>query len=108
MDQSVIETFKRRYRKKFIQALVMEEDFSLILYWKGYNLNHAVNNSSDAWAEVSQETSKRSWNKLWPVPQPQTNAEIVSGTIERDTVTSEVLTESASVFSLDNQQVEFQ
>lgn len=101
MDQSVIETFKRRYRKKFIQDLVMEEDLNLKEYWKAYNLKNVVDNASDAWAEVSNETLKRSWNKLWP----ELAGEIVSETVERDAVTSELLSESAAVFFRDDQQV---
>lgn len=66
MDQSVIETLKRRYRKKFIQRLIIEEEMSLIDYWKAYNLKHVVDNVSDAWNEVSQQTLKRAWHKLWP------------------------------------------
>lgn len=67
MDQSVIETLKRRDRKGFIQRLVCEdEEISLKDYWRGYNLKDVVYNVSDAWDEVSTETLKRSWNKLWP------------------------------------------
>lgn len=99
MDQAVIETFKRRYRKKFIQGLVMEEDLSLPEYWKAYNMKNAVDNASDAWADVSQETLKRSWNKLWP----DTSTERVSATAERDSLTIDVLADSAGVFPLDNQ-----
>lgn len=100
MDQSVIETFKRRYRKKFIQNLVMEEELSLQEYWKAYNLKDVVDNASDAWADVSEETLKRSWNKLWPVTE-------LSGSVtaEHDAVTSEILAESAAVFSLDEHEV---
>lgn len=100
MDQAVIETFKRRYRKKFIQDLVMEEDLSLQEYWKAYNLKNVVDNASDAWAEISHETLKKSWNKLWP----ESTADIASETVERDAVTNEVLDESAALFFRDDQQ----
>lgn len=66
MDQSVIETFKRRYRKRFLQKLVSEDEFSLIDYWKQYNLKNVVDNAADAWSEVSEQTLQRAWNKLWP------------------------------------------
>lgn len=69
MDQSVIESLKRRYRKKFLQQLLSaEEDISLKQFWKQYNMKHVVDNVSDAWSDVSEETLKRSWNKLWPKP----------------------------------------
>lgn len=98
MDQSVIETFKRRYRKKFLRKLVIEEDCSLQEYWKAYNLKNVVDNASMAWADVSNETLKRAWHKLLPTEEdPQSN------TVECDTVTSELLAESAAVFSLDDE-----
>lgn len=42
MDQSVIKTLKRRYRKKFIQQLVSddEESISLKELWKAYNVKN--------------------------------------------------------------------
>lgn len=65
MDQSVIETLKRRYRKK-LQELITEEEMSLKEYWKQYNLKHVVYNVADAWSDVSEQTLKRAWNKLMP------------------------------------------
>ncbi|XP_055308293.1 jerky protein homolog-like, partial [Sitodiplosis mosellana] len=100
MDQSVIETFKRRYRKKFIEALVTEETVSIIEYWKAYNMKNVVYNTADAWDEVSEETLKRSWNKLWP----ESTDEIATETVERDDVTNEVLAQSAVAFGLDDQR----
>lgn len=96
MDQSVIETFKRRYRKKFIEALISEDNVSLIDYWKAYNMKNVVYSTADAWGELSEETLRRSWNKLWP----QTSEETVSETVERDAVTNEVLAQSAIAFGL--------
>lgn len=56
MDQSVIESFKRRYRKKFIQQLVSEENTTLQEYWKTYNMKNVVYNVADAWADVPEQT----------------------------------------------------
>ncbi|XP_043466354.1 tigger transposable element-derived protein 2-like [Leptopilina heterotoma] len=82
MDQSVIETFKQ--------------------YWKAYNLKHVIDNSSDAWAEVSEETLKRCSNKLWPKSSDEFQENIVS---ESDNVTNDILTESVDIFSLNEDEV---
>lgn len=97
MDQSVIETMKRRYRKKFIQQLVAEENMSLIEYWKKYNLKHVVDKVSDAWSEVSSQTLKRAWNKLWP----DLNSS-VSEESECDHLTEEILAGANAAFSVNN------
>lgn len=109
MDQSVIEAMKRRYRKKFIQRLVAEEEISLIDYWKSYNMKNVVYNASDAWADVSNVTLKRAWNKLWPqtaesnVPEPNVSEPNVPESNEINVVTNEILAESNAVFSLESE-----
>lgn len=88
---------KRRYKKKFIQQLIAEENTTLTEYWKEYNLKHVVEKVSDAWAEVSSVTLKRAWNKLWPDAKPDPPPEKT----ECDDLTKELLTETQAVFSLD-------
>lgn len=66
MDQSVIENLKRRYRKKFLQNLISEAETTLKEYWKQYDMKQAIENAADAWSDISAESLKRSWNKLWP------------------------------------------
>lgn len=101
MDQAVIETFKRRYRKKFIRNLVLEEDVSLLDYWKNYNLKDVVENASDAWADVSQETLKRAWNKLWPESEQSTT---VYEPNDDDAVAVDVVNEARELFSLTKEE----
>lgn len=84
MDQSVIETTKRRYRKKFLQQLLSEDEMSLIEFWKKYNVKDVIDNVSDAWSDVSSENLKRSWSKLWPDTE-----EVSSETIEQTTASND-------------------
>lgn len=103
MDQSVIETFKRRYRKQFMQRLVIEEEVSLMDYWKSYNLKHVVNNASDAWDKLSMQTLQKSWNQLWPIStEPCQSSELCESTEshsnEVETITSEILAQSNTAF----------
>lgn len=90
---------KRRYRKKFIQHLVAEENMTLIEYWKQYNLKHVVEKVSDAWAEVSTVTLQRAWNKLWPAESIGPNK------FECDDVTKELLAQTNVAFSLDDSDI---
>lgn len=102
MDQSVIETLKRRYRKTFIQELVCDEgEASLKEYWKSYNLKMVIDNVSDAWSEMSAETLKRSWNKLWP-----DSSEVHPSQInENVAITNEILATTSAALELENSEV---
>lgn len=70
-------------------------------YWKAYNIKKVIDNISDAWEEVSTETLKKSWNKLWPesteLPSPDTN--------EVAALTDEILVCSPA-FNLENNEID--
>lgn len=101
MDQSVIETLKRRYRKTFIQELVRDDnETSLKEYWKGYHLKMVIDNVSDAWAQLSAVTLRKSWNKLWPPEQEQS-----SGTDENADVLNEILATISAALELENNEI---
>lgn len=57
-----------------------------------------MDNVSDAWAEVSIETLKRAWNKLWPE-----ETEVDTDQNEYDVVTNEILASTSDAFSLESQ-----
>ncbi|XP_054737389.1 jerky protein homolog-like [Anastrepha obliqua] len=97
MDQSVIETLKRRYRKKFIQDLVSQENIDLADYWKNYNIKHAIDNVADSWSELSSTTLEKCWNKLWPnTGSPSNNRDDVSQ--------ADVMTSTSSALPLENSE----
>lgn len=66
MDQGVIESFKRRYRKTFIEGLISETDADLKNYWKMFTIKDAIYNAAEAWNNIPEITLQRCWNKLWP------------------------------------------
>ncbi|VVC46077.1 DDE superfamily endonuclease domain [Cinara cedri] len=50
MDQGVIESMKRRYRKQFIQQLVtFSEEINVKDFWKRYTIKDTVFNISQTW-----------------------------------------------------------
>lgn len=104
MDQSVIETLKRLYRKRFIRRLVSDDDgISLKEYWKQYNLKLVVDNVSESWADLTNETLKRAWNQLWP--ETEMLQSDTSETGETDESMIQFLTETGSVLSLENDEI---
>lgn len=67
MDQGVIESMKRRYRRGFIQQLVTSGDkLNIKDFWKKYTIKDAVYNIAQAWNDLPSQTLQRAWNKLWP------------------------------------------
>ncbi|XP_060638038.2 chromobox protein homolog 3 isoform X1 [Anolis sagrei] len=70
MDQGVIRAFKALYTKYFLQSLVeamyMDEDFSLKAYWRDYTIASCLKNIQKAINEMKIETLNVCWKKLWP------------------------------------------
>ena len=63
MDQGVLESIKRRYKKKMLaNRLIGENDgVSLLDFFKTLNMHSVGNLVADAWEEVLAETIRKSW-----------------------------------------------
>ncbi|CAB3220360.1 unnamed protein product [Arctia plantaginis] len=71
MDQSVIETMKRHYRRQLLRKLLIEgaEDEELVLAnHSKINLKDCCNMVAEAWSLVTAVTLRRAWNKLKGLP----------------------------------------
>lgn len=71
MDQSVIETFKRLYRKQLLRRLLSAESSeveTMLKFFKEVNLKDCCYMLVDAWNSVESEILKRAWNKLLRSP----------------------------------------
>ncbi|CAH1967063.1 unnamed protein product [Acanthoscelides obtectus] len=71
MDQSVIETMKRNYRKQLLRRLLLKDNDdekekadSVIAFFKSINLKDCCYMIVEAWNLVSPSTLKKAWNKL--------------------------------------------
>ena len=66
MDQGVIESLKRRYRKALLQKLLLEdkEGRSIIQFVKQINMKDVVYMTATAWNDLLPLTFTRSWSKL--------------------------------------------
>ncbi|XP_063233601.1 jerky protein homolog-like [Bacillus rossius redtenbacheri] len=71
MDQSVIETMKRHYRRQLLRKLLIEgaEDEELVLAnHSKINLKDCCYMVAEAWSLVTALTLRRAWNKLKGLP----------------------------------------
>jgi hypothetical protein len=70
MDQCVTATFKRYYLRKTFAQLVKDTDcadqLSVKKFWRNFNIKKAIDNTGDAWAEVTQSCMNGVWRKIWP------------------------------------------
>ncbi|GBL96515.1 hypothetical protein AVEN_229955-1 [Araneus ventricosus] len=71
MDQGVIESMKRRYRKQLLSKLLFEGDDDeeeaicpIVKFWKALTLKDCVYMINEAWESVPEHTLKRPWRKL--------------------------------------------
>lgn len=69
MDQGVLDTIKRYYRKELLTKILTEEEnesVSVSYLLKSINIKHVIYMIADAWDRVSEKTLNKSWKKLWP------------------------------------------
>ena len=66
MDQGVLQMVKKRYKKKLLHRLIIEDDTggSVITFLKTINMKVVA----EAWDEVKQDTLRKSWQKIIPLP----------------------------------------
>ena len=68
MDQGVIECVKRRYKRKLLQKLVLEDEHgtSVIDFLKTIDMKVVSDMISKAWNELDASTLNKSWRKIIP------------------------------------------
>ncbi|XP_062844657.1 tigger transposable element-derived protein 1-like [Trichomycterus rosablanca] len=70
MDQGVIRAFKALYTRNTLQNMVeamdMDDDFSLKEYWRKYMITSCLVNVQKALNDMKKETVNACWKKLWP------------------------------------------
>ncbi|KAF0703573.1 jerky protein-like, partial [Aphis craccivora] len=74
MDQGVIETTKRLFRKKLIMFLLEQQEANPLVNFmdllKKLTIKTVLYLAAEAWEGVKPETIQKSWKKLWPnIPQ---------------------------------------
>lgn len=71
MDQGVLESTKRRYRKEVLKKLLLADtsaeddpEFTIVEFWKKLNIKDAMFMIAKAWNNIPVSTLRASWNKL--------------------------------------------
>lgn len=72
MDQGVLETFKRHYRRSLFQEILEKSTTGSTLkeYLLGINIKSVIYWSAQAWDCVNSRTLERSWEKILPPTNP--------------------------------------
>lgn len=70
MDQGVLQALKRRYKKKLLRRLIIEDDrgVSVIDFLKTINMKTVADFIAEAWDEIQPSTLRKSWQKILPLP----------------------------------------
>ena len=70
MDQGVLISLKRRYRKELLHRLIIEDEVgtSIIEFLKGLNMKTTIDLVAEAWDDIPSTTMQRSWRKILPLP----------------------------------------
>ena len=64
MDQGVIVTMKRYYRREML-SLLLNEDSGMVEFWTKINIKKALYFVHKAWNLISHQNIMRSWRKLY-------------------------------------------
>ena len=68
MDQGVLESMKRRYKRSLLQEVLLSEDLvDPIAFTKSITMKVVVEKISLAWDQITPVTIRRSWRKLIPL-----------------------------------------
>ena len=74
MDQGILESLKRHYRKSLIRDMLLsDEDLDVVKFLKAVNLQAVAEKVATAWAGISADTIRRSWGKLVPLPTSESS-----------------------------------
>lgn len=92
MDQGILESMKRRYKKRLLRHLIIENEASSLPIpniLKKLTIKEAVYWSAHAWEETKQVTLNRAWNKLLLPSHTSSVATTTGGANEEPAPTSE-------------------
>ena len=69
MDQGVLESLKRRYKKKLLHRLLLEDEVGTNIadFLKQVNMKVVVDFAAESWKEITTTTLRKSWRKIMPM-----------------------------------------
>ena len=81
IDQEVLETIKRVYRKLILRDLISQLTFTIEDFLKRIDMIKIVGTVSSAWYMVKPSSIRNSWNKLMPL-QKSSSKQIIQKKIK--------------------------
>lgn len=66
MDQGVLETIKRVYRRHMLGQIIEGDGQGVVDILKSFNVKTVLYMVSESWEQVGRSTLIKSWKKLWP------------------------------------------
>ena len=81
MDQGVLVALKRRYKKKLLRRLLIEDEngVSLIDFLKSVNMKIVTELIAESWGEIKESTLRKSWRKIMPIREPKESEDQTEG-----------------------------
>ncbi|KAJ8383582.1 hypothetical protein AAFF_G00219620 [Aldrovandia affinis] len=75
MDQGVLESLKRRYKRDLLRRLWAESESSYADFCERFTVKDALCMCAKAWAEIGAATLRRAWRKLLPCEEASAEEE---------------------------------
>ena len=84
MDQGVLVTLKRLYKKKLLRRLLIEDEngISVINFLKSVDMKVVVDLVAESWDEIEAATLSKSWRKILSIEQPNQGQDDIQNSVE--------------------------
>ena len=108
MDQGVLVALKRRYKKKLLQRLLIEDEngVSLIDFLKSVNMKIVTELIAESWGEIKESTLRKSWRKIMPIQEPAKSEDQTEGQEDGDEDEQEFMHEFQELgYSMDANEI---
>lgn len=84
MDQGVIETMKKIYRKTIMLDLILCDSSDPLKFWKSLSIKEAIYTIADAWQKLKMSTIIKAFQKILPDEEENVTGDSVQGNIVND------------------------
>ena len=90
MDQGVLVTLKRIYKKKLLSRLISADEgcVSIVDFLKSVNMKVVIDLIKEAWDEIKDKTLRKSWEKILPLDNEDEVLQMID--FDQDTESNEV------------------
>ena len=108
MVQGVLVALKRRYKKKLLRRLLIEDEngVSLIDFLKSWNMKNVTELIAESWGEIKESTLRKSWRNIMPIQEPKESEDQTEGLEDGDEDEQEFIREFQELgYSIDENEI---